>query len=543
MKMVLSRKFIYIVLALSLITSLLVFACAAPAPAPTPAPTPTPAPAPTPTPAPTPATPQYGGILKILSIGQTGQFNLGYPSAVLPRFNPLGTSPVIEPLFFWDPNGGIIPHLATGWEWSPDHLKLTITLRKGVKFHDGTDLNAQAVKYNLDLFRLSARAELKTATSIDVVDDYTVRINLKEYDNIQISDLSQVGGATISPTAVQLNGIDYTITHPVGTGPFRFGSYERDVSLKFEKFSDYWQKGKPYLDGIQFIYIADQVTAKAAFLAGEGQSVGDLSPVDAVNLQKQGNYHIAHAPSQFFGLCGDGSHPNSPFADLRVRQAVSYAIDAKTITEAVGYGFFENINQGAFTGIYSFNPDVKGYPYNPQKAKELLTAAGYPNGFKTKIIYATGLSDIASSCLIAQSYLKDVGIDVALEPLTSARFSQVAVEGWQNSLIASQITFSVGYSPLNTLRRNFSARGDNYMSIYHNDAIETKLTQAFIEPDQNKMVSLVKDAQKLMFDDYCVVTPIYSRQSINAQAPSLHDIRMYEPWSSKWTPWDAWLSK
>ena len=450
-----SKNLVYLVSALCLVASLFSFACANAAPSASSTPIPSKLAA-SPAASTTALQPRAGGAFRLIS-SAGGPENLGSPASVSPRLNPFAPYPCVEHLVHWDEKGLLVPFLATGWKWSPDYKALTLTLQKGVKFHDGTDFNAAAAKFCLDLVVNSAKAELRSVSSVEVVDDYTIKINLKQFDNTVLVDLGTVSGLMISPTAYQKNGEQYSIFHPVATGAFKFVNYTKDVSLKYEKFKDYWQKGKPYFDTVETLYMADPTTAKASFLAGEGDAIV-CSPLVGDELKKKG-FRIAAAPTTLMSLAGDSSHPDSPFAKLEVRQAVSYAVDVKTIVDAIGYGFAKPANQVAYPGLWSYNPNVTGYSFNPQKAKQLLTAAGYPNGFNTTITYQTGDDLINSTCQAAQRYLNDVGIKVQLDPVAPPKFTQVMQQGWKNSMVACNPQFPIGYSPLNTLSKNLSARG------------------------------------------------------------------------------------
>jgi peptide/nickel transport system substrate-binding protein len=462
---------------------------------------------------------------------------------VLPRWNPLVGWPANEELVVFNEAGDIAPNVATGWKWSDDHLALTVSLQKGVKFHDGTDFNAQAVKFNWDLLlAMPARIVFENVKSVEIIDDYTIKLNFKQYDNLGIVDLATEGGCIVSPTAIKAYGQDYLILNPVGIGPFKCVSSVRDVSIKYEKFTDYWRKGQPYLNGIEFVFMADPVTAKLSFLAKEGQMVGNISAVDAADLQKKGNFNISVAPNQVISLGPDGGNPKSPFADIRVRQALSYALDTKAIVSAIGYGFLEPANQAAYKGVWSYNPNVIGYPYNPAKAKELLAAAGYPNGLKTKITYSTGFSDVASVVTVAQRFLADVGIQADLVPLSQVGFDTARINGWEG-IICTQITCSIGYDPLKTFKLNMSSVWGGYKSLYRAPEVEAKFNQALAEPDQAKKVTFYQQAIKMMVDDYCEYAPIYIRPAMAAKYPQLHGDKMYEPQAANWRPMDAWLSK
>jgi peptide/nickel transport system substrate-binding protein len=383
----------------------------------------------------------------------------------------------------------------------------------------------------------------KYAKSIEVVDDYTVKITLTSFNNNILADMSGTGGAIVSPTATKTYGADYCLTHPVGTGPYKFVSYNRDVSVKWTRFDQCWH-GKPYLDGYEVYMIQDPVTAKAAFLAGEGDMLKDLAPIDAIDLQKTGKFQFNTAMGDLVGLFGDGSHANSPFADIRVRQAIAYALDTKTITNQAGGGFFTQSNECAHPLLWSYAPDVKGYPYNVAKAKELLAAAGYPNGFKTTLYYQMGMVFRDQTALMAQQMLKQVGIDAAIDPLNDARNVQISqTAGWQNGMYMGGGMVTVGYSPFNALTRWYASTGPFATSRYKSPAIDDSLTKALAEPDQAKMVQLIQKAQGQIIDDYAVTAPMFISTYISAKYPYVHGGGINDPWSEDWRLWTLWMDK
>jgi peptide/nickel transport system substrate-binding protein len=548
MKIVLSKKLVlvYLGLALCIAALSLSFACASGAPsatALTPKTTASSSPAVTAKPpsAPTGAQ-QYGGTLKVIDLTHP-RSNLGYPAGATARMHPFLSYPCVESLLRVDEKGLNIPWLATGWQWSTDKKSLTLTLRKGVKFHDGTDFNAAAVKFNLDLFLPpSTRTELQYVQSIDVVDDYTVRLNLKQYDDLLLTYLNPIPGLMVSPTAIKEHGEQWCQLHPVGTGPFKFVSYQTDVSLKYQKFDGYWQKGKPYLDAFNISFIDDPVTARLAFVGGEADVITSVSPKDAADLKKTGKYTITSAQNQLIGLATDSIHPNSPFKDVRVRQAIGYAVDEAAIVDTVGYGMYKATNQIAAPGDWAYNPDVAGYPYNPQKAKQLLAAAGYPNGFKTDIWYPSGTTDLDSAYQVVQRYLAEVGITATLQPTTRTKNTQMYVQGWDGMMnFGGQM--EVGYPALRVYRINLVKGSQEFSSIIRPDDINDTFTKAASETDVAAQQKLVWDLQKMCIDKYSLITPLYAAYYCGASYLPVHDLKLYQPWNVRWRPEDAWLSK
>jgi peptide/nickel transport system substrate-binding protein len=483
-----------------------------------------------------PVVPQFGGVLKIITAGNI--VNLGIPSEPNSPGDIQFSNPAVETLLNLDEEGNPVPWLATGWTVAKDGTSITLTLRKEVKFHDGTDFNAEAVKYVLDLFRNGPKGELKAVSSIDVIDNYTVRLNLSQFQNHILNSLTVTPGLMVSPTALKTHDKTWAMLNPVGTGPFKLKRHERDALLSYEKFPEYWQKGKPYLDGVEFLFIADPVTALMSFKAGEGHVLMRVDPKDSVDLRASGKYTIGKVAIATFGLASDGGNPKSPFADIRVRRAVEHAINKDQITKELFYGVLEVATQAAVPGSVSYNPTAKGYPYNPKKARELLSHAGYPKGFKTRIIYRP--LDSQNYMVSIQKYLKDVGIDAELEPVTPAKFSQIINTGWENALVAWNLPCGKGTEPGQNALRAFT--GTFYKSIVRPDAFETTIQKAVAERDTKKRNAFYRAMTRMITDDYAMVCPVYVGFSITAMTIQAHDIGM-DIWPMKWSPQDAWLNK
>jgi ABC-type transport system substrate-binding protein len=347
--------------------------------------------------------PQNGGTLRIIS--RYNPVNLGFPSQPNVPDDITYNVPCIETLLHFDNKGKPIPWLATGWKVNKDLKTLALTLRKGVKFHDGTDFNAEAVKYLLDQYRTSGKAELKTVSAVRIVDSYTVQLDFSpRFQDHILSSLGATPGLMVSPTVLKTHDKTWAMMNPVGTGPFKLVKYERDVLLRYEKFSGYWQKGKPYLDAIEFKFITDPLTGLAAFKVGDADQIIRIDVQDALDLQAAGKYILDKLAISVVGLGPDGGNSKSPFADARVRKAIAYAIDRDAIAKSLSHNLFTTATQIRTPGAVGYNPAVKGYPYDPKKARELLAQAGYPNGFKTKLIYRT--ADDEKLMVALQGYLK-----------------------------------------------------------------------------------------------------------------------------------------
>ena len=535
------KKWGLILLAILLISVLFVSACAQAEQTTKPGATTT-APAKTTTAAPatTASTPQYGGYVKIIST--PGITSLGYPGKMTFGGEQQLERPAIQYLLSRDPQTKqYTGELATSFAYNADYTTFTMMLRKGVKFHDGTDFNAEAVKYNFELVKKGYRsADLQYVTSIDILDPYTLRLSFSQFDVGFMDNMCSMSGSMVSPTYLKslTNDADFK---PVGTGPYKFVSYQRDVSLKFERFDGYWG-GKPYLDGLEFVFVADPVTQLASFKAGEADILRQIDIVGALDLEKAGKYTLLKYPQQIWGIAGDGGHSDSIFSDIRIRRAISYAIDTEAIAKAIGKGYFETTNQwDKKNGMY-YNPNVVGYPYNPQKAKDLLTEAGYPNGFQTKLSLPSAVPT-PDMMQMVQNYLNSVGIKATLDTMDPSKYNQFAKDGWTNQLGFFWIASANGVVDGFKSKMTSKATGFSPKCLLIPDDYNAKYLAAATEPDLAKRKALFQEFLKLATDQYCVATPILQNYYFKVTTPKVHDCDMFDYGMNEWRPERMWISK
>ncbi len=535
------KKWLFMLLAISLVTMLFFSACSTSAtssPATTKAPqTTTTAPKTTTT----AAAPQYGGYLKIIST--PGITSLGYPGKATFGGEQALERPAIEYLLNRDPKTQQhVGELATSFGYNADYTTFTMTLRKGVKFHDGTDFDAEAVKYNFELVKKGYRAvDLQFVTSIDILDPYTIRLNISKFDVAFQDNLCSMSGSIVSPTYMKSLTKDEDFK-PVGTGPYKFVSYQRDVSLKFERFDGYWG-GKPYLDGLEFVFVADPVTQMASFKAGEADVVRQIDIVGALDLEKEGKYSLLKYPQQIWGIAGDGGHADSIYSNLKIRQAISCAIDNEAIAKAIGKGYYEPTNQwDKKVGGLFYSPNVVGYPYNPQKAKDLLAEAGYPNGFQTKLSLPSAVPTPDMMTMV-QNYLNAVGIKVTLDTMDPSKYNQFVKDGWNNQLIFFWIAGANGIADGFKSKMTSKATGFDPKSFLIPADYNAKYLEAASEPNEAKRVAKFQEFLKMATDQYCVATPILVNYYFKATTSKVHDCDMYDYGMNEWRPERMWLSK
>ena len=454
-----------------------------------------------------------GGVLKAIR----GQFpkDMSYT----PEWGPADSIfalPYAERLVDWDEKGNLIPTLATGWEGDPKAKTVTWHLRRGVKFHDGTSFNAEAVKWNfqvgLDAHTLTDGQFVK---SLDVLDDYTIRMNLTEYTSMAFQDYGWP--QMFSPTAFKTNGgKEWARMHEAGTGPFKLVDFKRDTLIRYERFDGYWRKGFPLLDGMEARFVPDPMTASMMMEAKEADAWQDVWNVkNIVELQQKG-LKVNWGPGMLWAILPNSSNSKLPCANKKVREAIEYAIDRPAIAKILGFGKYEPLNQI----VPSFSPAyVAGYnprPYDPQKAKQLLTEAGYPNGFETKLL----TMDIGRDTAVAiQSYLAAVGIKVNVDVADMARFfaSIFSSQGWDDLVIAASginpdgtdLFVHFGPRPM-TYRYGLIAKTPEFLALcekalktYDEAGVRRAMQQAVRQAGEDAMVIPVyRSAQAGVMQDY-----------------------------------------
>jgi len=397
------------------------------------------APAPTPTQA-APSTPQgqYGGTLKVIANALPA--NIGY----MPSMASDGqsrSSMWAERLMDVDLNGNLVPCLADSWKIDPDANTITFNLRKGVKFQDGTDFNAQAVQWTYQqVIDAKALPDYQYVKSITVVDDYTISFAMNAPNSIMIYAIWRPW--LFSPTATQINGKDWAITHPVSTSAYKVVDYQRDVMIKMVKNESYWRPGRPYMDGIELRLVKEPATCAMMIQSGQADMWIQSTTQESADLRDKG-LTVLTGISTFSVIAPDSLDLSSPFAKLQVRQAVEYALDRQAISKALGYGFTTPMDQLAPPGTAGYSANFPVRAYDPAKARQLLTDAGYPNGFETTLTLMATAQNLGT---VIQNYLAPVGIKVKMDIADSGRYyAKQFTDGWQG-LLLSVVAISPEYS-------------------------------------------------------------------------------------------------
>ncbi len=442
---------------------------------------------------------------------------------------------IIEPLLHVDGNSNIVPCLAESYSVADDLMSITFKLRKGVKFHDGTEFNAEAAKWNLD--HTIAKMSQPSWKSVDIIDDYTVRLNLNYWTNTIVTGMDSASSWMVSPSAYEKNGEEWMRNNPVGTGPFKFLSFERDVSYKSVRNPDYWMEGKPYLDEVDILYIGDPMTQKAALQSGEADILQIEPAKMAFDLKNMGFIIDVNVTSTFL-LLPDTAHETSPFAIKQVREAVEYALDREAIANAFSYGFWSAAYQIASPSASAYDPNfVPARTHNVGKAKELLAEAGFPNGFTATLsVIPVGID--RNIAVAIQNNLADAGITISISipaaipkwfedsnTLESVLLMQ-PVFGGSNWNSAFALAFRPGMTMMNTVWQ----RTPEFIELY--DASQNAPTMD---------VDLIRAVLHYLYEEALVI-PVMNGGTGYASQPYVMDAG-FNNRGPGWVPEDAWIKK
>jgi peptide/nickel transport system substrate-binding protein len=521
--------------------------------------------------------PVMGGVVKSGSVSHPSKF--GFPGHVF------GPDQWFEGLFLemmFNPTNKIdvyTPQLAESWELAADKSAYTFHLRKGVKFTDGTDFNADACKFCWDLNLApaggapsgpptTAGAPPTTAAggppaggpppgppgpppdfafvkSIEVVDAYTVKVNLKQWTNEVLSFIGRKSWAVFSPTAFKDKGADYLDTHPVGTGAWMLKSFTPDQELVLEKNPNYWAKDAqgrqlPYLDGVDIQIFGDPTTMTVALQSGQIDGTDQVSLVGATQLQKDKNFTLGSfgGPVQMIEM--NTKDPASVWSDVRMRQALEYAIDKEGIAKSVGMGFLPSVYEIIHSVHEVVDPGTTPRKYDPAKAKSLMAEAGHPT-VECALSYDSNRSD-PNQLQAIQANLAAVGITLKLNGMNTGAFSAISTKAPQGSDILLQGERGAAPNVLQGALEMFG-KGTIYFPAFSPPAeFYTLMDQAQTYDNLTDALPDIAKMEKIAYDDAQVI-PTNMAIFVSVTGPKLKNMDWHLGNSP--TPWfnEAWLVK
>jgi ABC-type transport system substrate-binding protein len=486
-----------------------------------------------------PSEPQYGGVLKIIG-GADASVPLGWPWELMIQGQNL-LPPWIETFFVESFEGDISPWLAKSWEIDTEKNEIRLVLEEGVKFQDGSDFNAEVAVWNVK--QQIASGYLTTdVMDAEVRGEYEMAILVKAYWTGFFPTFCSHSYGMISMENYEDNGADYAHLNPVGTGPFILTERVPGSHVVFSKNENYWREGEPYLDEIRFVQLQDDLMITAALTSVSEEESADIlttfSGEHVSMLRDDPGLYIQSNPIGPIVAMPSSLDENSPLAKKEVRQAISYAINREALCAARGFGIFTPAYQIIPAPYEGSLPESQNLPsYDPDKAKELLTQAGYPDGFSTQIIGMPGLVD-QDICVAMQGMLEAVGIKAELLFPESGYASDLRNNGWDGLLMMHV--------------RALSNVSDTYYLFFHPDYLfhpsmwrpveqfEGPFYASRITMDVEEESKLLQQVHQIFLDEMMCV-PIYNIYETSIIRKSVHDVD-YTAWSpgTVWIPSEAW---
>ena len=424
----------------------------------------------------------------------------------------------------------LIPGLAEAWNVSQDGLVYTFNLVKGVRFHNGEELKADDVLYtinrmmnpdtaavNVDFFNMIKGADAMfegnadTVEGVKIIDDYTVEITLEVPFAPFLANLATPGCSIYNRKATEAAGdkfgIDPALT--IGTGPFIFSKWGMNEEIVLLKNPDYF-KGAPKLDGVRFKIIPDPETQRMMFETGE------IDVFDTSYARSQLAYFKTHPKYKDKIISGPeaGLYFYSfnaevePFNNVKVRKALQMAIDRQSIIDAMYDGEGKLVEAFIPEGTLGFNPNSPKIEYNPEKAKQLLAEAGYPNGFEMEVVQTADSSATLAMNEVVQSMFEQIGVKVNIKQVDSATYYGLRAEG---KLPTYRSVWWADYNdPDNFLYTFFSERNAKIRSSnYSNPVVFAGLEKARTMIDQEERMKLYQELEQILVHEDAIIIPLF----------------------------------
>ncbi len=437
-------------------------------------------------------------------------------------------SQLYDSLVWVDDEGNLVPALATEWEVSEDGTEYIFRLRQDVTFHNGEPFNADAVVFSWEVGKDPENEYAyiwEMADSVEKIDEYTVRITTPEPNALFLRFMAY-NWMMVPPQYFQEVGVEGFEQHPIGTGPFKFVEWKRGDRIVYEANEDYWREGMPKVKTLIFRPIPESSTRVAAARTGEVHIAQRLSAEEAKTLEDATNVRILSYPVDrvyYIAFNNLTTGKGMPTEDVRVRLAMNYAVDRQAIVDALfdgkarlSTGFITPANLG-------FDESLEPYPYDPDRARELLAEAGYPDGFQIGMACPTGAyTNFEQVCEAVAGYLGDVGIQVDLEFMESGQYWDLEANKELPPLFGDSWSSALGEA----YNRLLGALGgwDATYSSWYDEKIAEYLDQIIVTIDDEARAQLYRELQRYMYENPPFIY-LYEPWAFEAVNVAVHDYR------------------
>lgn len=429
---------------------------------------------------------------------------------------------VYETLVKPDKDMNIKPLLATEWKLI-NETTWEFKLKEGISFHDGAPFNAEAVKATIDRLldpntASPSRAKFTMIKEVKIIDDYTVQFLLEYPFAPLLSNLASNEGSMISPKALAENPEKLTEV-PVGTGPFVFEAWKTGQEISLKKNEKYWGD-KPKIDRVVFKVVPEDATRLAMLETGEAQ-INDQVPVTEIERieasKTMGLYRTDGLAVEYIAF----NTKKKPLDDVRVRKAISHAIEREAIIKGVYNNIGTLANEAMSPKVFGYSENVKPFDYDLNEAKKLLKEAGYEKGLQLNLLTSDRKERINMAEVI-QSQLKGIGVEVKIQVMEYGAYIDVidkgdhdmAIGGWGNA------TGDGDYNQYNLFHSASQGSPGNHF-YYSNPEVDNMIEGARRETDEAKRKQLYEQAMKKELEEDAVYVPIRNYEHIAAYSKNI----------------------
>jgi peptide/nickel transport system substrate-binding protein len=435
-----------------------------------------------------------------VKIGLAAEPNTFDPHLTVGRNTQIFIVNVFDGLTARDAQGNLVPALAESWK-RLNPTTWQFALRKGVKFHNGDDFNADAVKFTLDRginpeTKATIISELSTIARVEIVDPFTVNVITKAPDFLLPVRLGELFGLMLSPKHTTAVGKEAIATKPNGTGPFKLVTWLKNEQMVLEANEHYW-RGAPKVKRIIVRPILEDAARIAALQAGEVDLIAPVPHARVAELKRNDKLVIKTIPApRIFHVTIDVRKP--PFDNVKVRRALNQAVDVNAILRSLYFGHGTRLATVVDKNALGYDPSVQPYAYDPKAAKALLAEAGFPNGFDTEFDSFTGsIADHSKPAEAIVGFLQKAGVRAKQNVFEFAAFGPRRVQ----NRTAPLFIYSIGnaYLEPSWVLRWMTQSGLGMH--YKNAKLDEMLTRIEATDDPKKRAPLYSDVQKLMKDE------------------------------------------
>lgn len=389
----------------------------------------------------------------------------------------------------------LVPGLAESWDISDDGATYTFHLRSGVKFYDGTPLTASDVKWSIERAKTTEESiwtfTLDQVTGVTTPDDQTVVITLSGPWAPFLSDISMFNASIISQIFAETTGVDKLVEQTMGSGPFHVKEWKKGESMTLVRNPNYWEQGLPKLDQITLTVIPDSNSRILQVKGGAVDGIigqNDIPFSQVSDLKSDPNLQVLSFPSTWNNFIVLNTR-GGPLSDVKVRQALNYATDKQTLIASVLFGIGEPSNSFMPNGALYWNKDQSGYPYDLQKAQQLMAESSIPNGFKLEFQILSGNQQQLQIATAIKDMWSKIGVEVDIVQLEQGVFTdnyrqnrfQARLAGWTNDIIDPDELVSYAILPEQT---------ENYHTGWVNqEAIDlARQARTMLDPEQRRQL-------------------------------------------------------